>query len=139
MADMDRPLGVAVVAALLALVSLVLFFFTGIGMLFMLLTRPGDFLLSLPMTIFQLFLMALPGIIGWRLWNMESSARVTCVVALSIGAVLGLAWTLHVGLLGLPFYFFYLLFAVPALVYLNRQKVKKAFSAEISVIGFKDL
>ena len=94
-----------------------------------------------PMALFQLFVMALPGLLGWGLWNMQNSARVSCLIVLAICAASGILLVTHFGVVSFMalLYFGFLLWGGAIAVYLTRPSVKRAFQPEIEVINFKDL
>ena len=69
----------------------------GIGALITLFTQPANVFLALPITVFYLLLLAIPGAIGYGLWNMENKARIGCLLVLGVGAIGGLILVMHLG------------------------------------------
>ena len=106
-----------------------------------LIMRGPDFFLFGPGSLFQLFIMALPGLLGLGLWNMQNSARITSLIVLAIGGATGIALIAHFGIVSLMtfVYVVYLLGGGATAFYLTRPSVKKAFQPEIDIINFKDL
>ena len=112
-----------------------------LGFLIAFLTHGPDALLFGPGVFFQLFVMALPGLLGLGLWNMQNSARISSLIVLAIGAASGLVLVAHFGLLSFMtlVYVVYLVGGAAIAFYLTRPSVKKAFQPEIDIINFKDL
>lgn len=138
---MQRPLGVTVFSISLMIISGMMVFFLGLGTLIGMAKLQGDFIMALPVTVFYLFLMAIPGLVGWGLWNMENSARVGYFVLFAICAAIGFFLALRTGLFS-PFGVFYVLCILGGggfSVYLSLPAVKSAFEGEINTINFKDL
>ena len=98
-------------------------------------------LFNTPIALFYFFVMALPGLLGWGLWNMQNSARVSCLIVLAICAASGILLVTHFGIVSFMalLYFGYLLWGGAIAVYLTRPSVKRAFQPEIEIINFKDL
>jgi hypothetical protein len=138
---MERPVGVAALAICLMILSLLLFAFELLAVLGILLVRPTDFLISLPGIFFYSFLFVLPAAIGWKLWNMENSARVVCLIALGAIAVAGPFFLLYLPdpIVGVVLYIAYLIAGGGIATYLCLPTVKKVFEGEIAVINFKEL
>ena len=138
---MARPLGVALIAICLGILSLLLFSFEVLGVLGILFVSPAAFLISLPGVFFYSFLFILPAAIGWKLWNMENSARVVCVVALAAIGLAGPFVFLYLPdpIVGAMLYFLYLIIGGAIATYLCLPRIRKTFEAEIAVINFKDL
>ena len=138
---MERPIGVTLVAIGMISFSLLLMGLVGIGALIALVTHPANVFLALPVTVFYLLLLAIPGAIGYGLWNLENKARIGCLLVLGAGAIGGLILVMHSGLFS-PIsilYFPYIIIAGAIAVYLQLSKVKNAFEGEINVINFKEL
>jgi hypothetical protein len=115
--------------------------FMGLGSLGAMAKMGGNIILALPVTIFYLFVMAVPGLIGWGLWNMENGARIGYFVVFAICAGIGFFLALRTGLFS-PFGVFYVLCILGGggfSVYLSLPAVKSAFEGEINTISFKDL
>ena len=115
--------------------------FSLLGFLITLITNGPGALLSAPGSLFYFFVMALPGLLGVGLWNMQNSARVTCLIVLGLCAVSGILLVAHFGIVSLMtlLYFLFLLWGGVIAVYLTRPSVKAAFQPEIDVISFKNL
>ena len=138
---MERPLGITIFSITLMIISGLLVLFMGLGTLVGMAKMGGNIILALPVTIFYLFVMAVPGLIGWGLWNMENSARVGYFVVFAICAAIGFFLALRIGLFS-PFGVFYVLCMLGGggfSVYLSLPAVKNAFEGEINTINFKDL
>ena len=136
-----RPVGVVIIAIFLMALSGLPIAFTLLGLLIELIKYGPAVLFNGPMALFQLFVMALPGLLGWGLWNMQNSARVSCLIVLAICAASGILLVTHFGIVSFMafLYFGYLLWGGAIAVYLTRPSVKRAFQPEIEVINFKDL
>lgn len=136
-----RPVGVAIIAIFLMALSVLPIAFFVLGFLITLLMHGPATLFSGPIVIFQLFVMALPGLLGWGLWNMQNSARITCLIVLAICAAAGILLVTHFGVVSLMalLYFGYLLWGGAIAFYLTRPSVKRSFQPDIEVINFKNL
>jgi len=137
----SRPLGVTIVAiSLMALSALPIAFYL-LGFLIAVITGGPGVLFGGAAVIFQLFVMALPGLLGWGLWNMQNSARITCLIVLAICAVSGILLVAHFGIVSFmsAIYFLFLLWGGAIAVYLTRPSVKRAFQPDIEDINFKNL
>ena len=137
----SRPVGVVIIAICLMVFSALPIVFTLFRFLIELVKYGPAVFYNGPMLLFQCFVMALPGLLGWGLWNMQNSARVSCLIVLAILAVLGILLIAHFGIASLRslLYFVYLLWGGAIAVYLTRPSVKRAFQPEIEIINFKDL
>jgi hypothetical protein len=134
-------MGITIFSITLMIISGIMIAFTLLGVLIAVTKSGPSIVLALPITIFYLFLLAVPGILGWGLWNLENSARIGYFVVFAICAAIGFFLALRTGLLS-PFGIVY----VPCIlggggfcIYLNLPSVKSAFEGEINVISFKDL
>ena len=137
---MERPVGVTLVAVAMMSFSLLLVGITGLGVLITLFSQPANVFLALPVTIFYLLVLAIPGVVGYGLWNMENKARIGCLLLLVVGAIGGLILVMNKGLFSPVsiLYFPYVVVAGAISLYLQRPKVKEGFEAEINVINFKE-
>ena len=136
-----RPVGVAIFAVFLMGLSGLPIAFTLLGFLIEVVKYGPAVFYNGPMLLFQLFVMALPGLLGWGLWNMQNSARVSCLIVFAIGAVSGILLVAHFGIVSFMalLYFAFLIWGGAMAIYLTRPSVKRAFQPEIEVINFKDL
>ena len=138
---MDRPAGVVVVSLGFFSISAFFMLFAALGLLAQAITHPRDILIMLPGLIFYLFIIAIPGAIGWGLWNLENTARVASLLTMGAVALIGVAFITRIGVISFfgALYYSYLFVTGTAAFYLNRKIVKAAFEKEISSIHFKDL
>jgi hypothetical protein len=137
---MERPLGVTLIAVAMMSFSILMVGMVGLGTLMMLVQHPAS-MMGLPVTLFYLLILAIPGLIGCGLWNMENKARVGCLVLLAFGALAGLALELKAGLFSPVsiIYFPYMIIGGAIAIYLQLPKVEEGFEGEINVINFKEL
>ena len=136
-----RPVGVTIIAIFLMVLSGLPIAFTVLAFLIDLVRYGPGVLFNTPIALFYFFVMALPGLLGWGLWNMQNSARVSCLIVLAICAASGILLVTHFGIVSFMalLYFGYLLWGGAIAVYLTRPSVKRDFQPEIEIINFKDL
>jgi hypothetical protein len=137
----SRPLGIVMIALCLMAFSALPMASLLFGFMIDLIKDGPGVLYGGAVLLFQLFVMALPGLLGWGLWNLQNSARVTCLIVLAIVAVIGILLLPRVGIISLRalLYFGYLLWGVAVALYLTRPSVKRVFQPDIEVINFKNL
>jgi hypothetical protein len=137
----SRPLGIVMIAICLMAFSAMPMASLLFGFMIDLIKYGPGVLYGGAVLLFQLFVMALPGLLGWGLWNLQNSARVTCLIVLAIVAVIGILLLPRVGIFSIRalLYLGYLLWGVAVAFYLTRPSVKRAFQPDIEVINFKNL